>query len=168
LDALLRDEYAIGHLTDAALLVPSLYCARELNALDAACEKLRNLRTATFLYDSARFTFTSPAATTSSSTTTPIAIVIITAGGGSSRGNWILIASIGITSASRRRAIFILVFGLALRYSVNIGARSETPVGVPRAMFRLGLHGSFLPQLAFGGRKRLPDDAYVTVSDGMT
>jgi hypothetical protein len=138
-----------------------LYCARERDAFDAAREELRNLRTASFLYDSARFTFTPPSAATSSNrTTTPIPIAIITTPtGGSSRGNvtYTLIAS--ITSASWGRPIFILVFGLALRNGVNIGARPETPIWISRAMFHLRLHCSFLPHLTFGGRERLPDDS---------
>jgi hypothetical protein len=147
-----------------------LDCARERNALDTAGEELRNLRTATFLYDSARFTFTSPSAATSSdtttTTTTPITVAVITtATGRGSRGNvtYALIAS--VTSASRGRPIFILIFGLALRYGVNIGARSETPIWVSRAMFHLGLHRSFLPHLAFSGRERLPDNSYVAASE---
>jgi len=164
LHTLLRDEHAIGHVTDAALLVPSLHCARKLNALDTTCKELRNLGTATFLDDPAPFTFTAPATATSSNTTstTPIGITIITTTiGRGSRGDSdkVLVASTGITSASCGGPIFILVFGLALRYSINIGARSETPIWISRAMFGLRLHGSLLPQLALGRWERLPDDS---------
>jgi hypothetical protein len=164
LHALLRDEHAIGHITGATLLVPSLHCARKLNALDSACEELCNLGTAAFLDNSAPFTFTSSATATSSigTSTTPIAIAILaTTIGGASRGdgNEIFIASTGITSASCGGPIFILVFSLALGYSVNVCTRPETPIRVSRAMIGLRLDGSLLPQLALGGRERLPDDS---------
>jgi hypothetical protein len=168
LHTLLRDKHAIGHITGATLLVPSLYCARKLNALDSAREELCNLGTATFLDNSAPFTFTPSATGTSSSTTstTPIGIAVIaTTIGGASRGDGkeIFIASIGITSASCGGSIFILVFGLALRNSVNVCTRPETPIRVSRAMIGLRLHGTLLPQLALGGREGLPNDSYMTV-----
>jgi hypothetical protein len=173
LHTLLRDEHTISHITDPTLLVPSLHCARKLNALDTACDELCNLGTAAFLDNSAPFTFTASATATSSNSTptTPIAIAVIaTTICGASRGdgNEIFIMSIGITSASCGWPIFILVFGFALRYSVNVGTRPETPIRVSRAMIGLRLHGSLLPQLALGRRERLPDDSYVTVCQRMT
>jgi hypothetical protein len=175
LHTLLRDEHAISHITDATLLVPSLHCARQLNALDSAREEFCDLGTATFLDNTAPFTFTPSASATSSNrtspSTTPICIAVIaTTIGGANRGGGkeIFIASIGITSASCGRAIFILVFCFALRNGVNVCTRPETPIRVSRAMIGLRLHGSLLPQLALGGRERLPDDSYVKVCQTMT
>jgi hypothetical protein len=56
----------------------------------------------------------------------------------------------------RRWAILVLIFRLALREGVNVRAGSEAPIRIPRTMFGLRLHGTFLPELALGRRERLP------------
>jgi hypothetical protein len=48
---------------------------------------------------------------------------------------------------------------LALRDGIDIGARPEGLVGILRVVLYMYLHGTFLPQLAFGERGRLPDDS---------